>query len=111
MRFLTSMGNITLTIRKVDYTIACADGDEARVQRLGNQLNDHVSKLAQQFPRADDTLLLVMASLMILDSHAPTSTKKQSSNKAKPTVTEKDIGELSQRLRALIHQLKGGHES
>ena len=108
------MGNITLTIRKVDYTIACADGDEARVQRLGNQLNNHVSKLAQQFPRADDTLLLVMASLMILDSHAPSasaSTKKQPSNKAKPTVTEKDVGELSQRLRALIHQLKGGHES
>ncbi|MBC6444811.1 MAG: cell division protein ZapA [Alphaproteobacteria bacterium GM202ARS2] len=102
------MGNVTLTIRKVDYTVACADGDEARVLRLATQLNEHVSNLAQQFPRADDTMLLVMATLVILDSHDSESPPPRPSTKAPPPKpTDKDLTSLSQRLQALIDTIKG----
>ncbi|MBC6497526.1 MAG: cell division protein ZapA [Alphaproteobacteria bacterium GM7ARS4] len=92
------MGKIILTINKADYTIACTDGEEDHVRQLGALLNDKVAIFARQFPHAEDSLLLIMAGLMILDE------KKALMETS--SLTPQDIEQLTRRLEKATHTIE-----
>ena len=61
------MAQITVTINGRSYDVACDDGQEEHITRLGRYVEKKVAELAGQIGQVGDTRLLVMAALMLTD--------------------------------------------
>ena len=61
------MGSVQVTVNGRNYAVACDDGQEAHVARLGSYLEQKVGQLVKAVGQVGDARLLVMASLMITD--------------------------------------------
>lgn len=72
------MGKVNLEINGRKYALGCDDGEEERLLRLGNSLNERVQSLANQFGQIGDVRLLVMAGIMMEDELAELENASQS---------------------------------
>ncbi len=61
------MTQVSLKIGGQAYEIACDDGDEDKVRKLGTTLNTKVSELQAIVGHVGESRLLVMASLLLAD--------------------------------------------
>ncbi|HLZ68200.1 MAG TPA: cell division protein ZapA [Aliidongia sp.] len=61
------MGSVQVTVNGRNYSVACDEGQEAHVARLGSYLEQKVGQLVKSVGQVGDARLLVMASLMITD--------------------------------------------
>jgi cell division protein ZapA len=61
------MGSVQVTVNGRSYSVACDEGQEAHVARLGSYLDQKVGQLVKAVGQVGDARLLVMASLMISD--------------------------------------------
>lgn len=61
------MGTMHVSVYGKDYPIACDDGQEARLGKLVQQVNERISKLAREMGRGPETTLLVFTTLMLAD--------------------------------------------
>jgi len=64
------MAEVTLTLNGRSYRIACADGQEPHIERLGAYIEGKLQTLVQQVGQRGDALLLAMVNLMIADELA-----------------------------------------
>jgi len=48
------MGKVTLDINGRNYAMGCEDGEEERLLRLGQKLDDRVAEMANQFGQIGD---------------------------------------------------------
>jgi len=64
------MGQVSITIRGRAYQIACDDGQEAHLARLGRYLDQRAEQLASAGGGISDPLLLVMVGLVVADELA-----------------------------------------
>ena len=61
------MGKVSLDINGRKYAMGCEDGEEERLLRLGQKLDDRVNQMANQFGQIGDLRLLVMAGITLMD--------------------------------------------
>jgi len=61
------MGKVSLNVNGRKYSMGCEDGEEDRLMRLGQKLDDRVNQMANQFGQIGDVRLLVMAGITMLD--------------------------------------------
>lgn len=61
------MGKVSLDINGRKYAMGCEDGEEERLLRLGQRLDDRVNQMANQFGQIGDLRLLVMAGITMMD--------------------------------------------
>lgn len=61
------MAKVSVTINGRKYQIACEDGQEAHLSRLGAYVDRRISELVASVGQVGDSQLLVMASLLIAD--------------------------------------------
>ena len=61
------MGKVSLDINGRKYAMGCEDGEEERLVRLGQKLDDRVAEMANQFGQIGDLRLLVMAGITLMD--------------------------------------------
>ena len=61
------MAEVSITLRGRSYQIACEDGQEAHLSRLGRYLDERAGQLLEQTGPVSDSMLLVMVSLLIAD--------------------------------------------
>lgn len=61
------MAKVSVTINGRKYQIACEDGQEAHLSRLGAYVDRRISELVASIGQVGDSQLLVMASLLIAD--------------------------------------------
>ena len=61
------MGKVSLDINGRKYAMGCEDGEEERLLRLGQKLDDRVAQMANQFGQIGDLRLLVMAGITLMD--------------------------------------------
>ncbi len=61
------MAEVSITLRGRTYQIACEDGQEAHLMRLGRYLDERAEQLLQSTGSVSDNMLLVMMSLLIAD--------------------------------------------
>ncbi len=61
------MAKVNLEINGRKYALGCDDGEEPRLQRLGEKLDARVRTLADQFGQIGDVRLLVMAGITMTD--------------------------------------------
>jgi len=61
------MAHVTVTINGRQYQVACDDGQEAHLARLGAYVDNRVQELVAAVGQAGDARLLVMVSLLLAD--------------------------------------------
>lgn len=61
------MGKVSLEINGRKYALGCDDGEEERLERLGERLDERIKTLANQFGQIGDIRLLVMAGITMTD--------------------------------------------
>ena len=64
------MAQITVTVNGRDYQVACDDGEEGRLAKLGTALDSRIKKLTAVAGQIGDARLLVMVSLLLADELA-----------------------------------------
>ena len=67
------MGQVSITIRGRQYQIACDDGQEAHLARLGRYLDQKADQITASAGAVGDALMLVMVSLTVADELADAS--------------------------------------
>jgi len=77
------LGQVSISIRGRQYQIACDDGQEAHLARLGRYLDQRAGQVAASAGSVSDALLLVMVSLMVADELADMSAELDSLNAAR----------------------------
>ncbi|OHC75820.1 MAG: hypothetical protein A3G18_12750 [Rhodospirillales bacterium RIFCSPLOWO2_12_FULL_58_28] len=61
------MAQVTVAINGRKYQIACDDGQEAHLARLGAYVDKRIGELVASIGQVGDARLLVMASLLVAD--------------------------------------------
>ncbi len=61
------MAQVTVTINGRDYQVACDDGQEAHLTRLGSYVDNRIGELSAAVGQVGDARLLVMVSLLLAD--------------------------------------------
>ena len=61
------MPQVTVQINGRGYQIACDEGQEAHLARLGNYIDNRIQELVASVGRIGDVRLLVMVSLLLAD--------------------------------------------
>ncbi len=65
-----AMGQVNISVNGRVYDIACDDGQEEHIKRLGAYLDGKVGELVTSVGQVGDARLLVMASLLVADELA-----------------------------------------
>jgi cell division protein ZapA len=63
------MANVSLSVNGRRYNLGCDNGEEERLERLGQRLDARVQALANQFGQIGDQRLLLMASITLMDEY------------------------------------------
>jgi len=61
------MGQVTLSVGGYSYGMACKDGEEGHMLRLGELLDQQVKQLVSAIGTASETRQLLMAGLVLAD--------------------------------------------
>ena len=61
------MAQVTVTINGHEYQVACDDGQEAHLARLGSYVDNRAGELSAAVGKVDDARLLVMVALLLAD--------------------------------------------
>jgi cell division protein ZapA (FtsZ GTPase activity inhibitor) len=59
------MALVNISIRNCDYQVVCNDGEEVNVKFLADSLARRIDKLAINYAKANDSLLLLIAALTV----------------------------------------------
>jgi cell division protein ZapA len=61
------MAQVTISIDGKAYKMACDEGQEAHLEKLGTRFDQYVSHLKSAFGEIGDQRLLVMSGVMVMD--------------------------------------------
>lgn len=61
------MGQVAITIKGSNYQIACDEGQEERLTRLGAYVDERTTELVKSVGDVGDMRLMVMTSLLVTD--------------------------------------------
>ena len=95
------MSNVTISIAGRQYTIACAEGEEAHIQKLGKSIDNKLAAMPNRAGQSEARLLLYGALLLADEAH-------ESSIRADhaDTATAEMLEGLAARLESLAQQLE-----
>lgn len=62
------MATVTVAINGQTYTLACRDGEEARLAELAEQVDAKAHELSRRLGQVGETRLMVMVALMMTDA-------------------------------------------
>ncbi|MEX2454062.1 MAG: cell division protein ZapA [Rhodospirillaceae bacterium] len=86
------MAQVGVNINGRDYQIACDDGQEEHLSRLGQYVDKRVKELVSAVGQVGDSRLLVMTSLLIADELAETYAALKKAQAAEPAQDAPDGG-------------------
>lgn len=103
------MGQVTLQINGRTYRLRCDDGQEDRLNELGDHLAHHVKSLKEDVGHIGEDRLLLMAGLMVADelwdARDEIASLKKKGGKLKPPKIAKEIEIAAERVEALKEKL------
>ena len=71
------MAQVSITINDRKYQVACDDGQEAHLTRLGNYVDKRLNELIAAVGQVGEARLLVMVSLLLTDELSDLYSKKE----------------------------------
>lgn len=109
------MAQVTVSINDRKYTVACDDGQEAHLSRLGGYIDRRVSELVAAVGQIGDAKLLVMVSLLIADElsdvYSEMETLKSGGKNAAAAADAEDrldrsLNRLAERIESIAERLE-----
>jgi cell division protein ZapA len=101
------MAQITLTVGGVNYPLACRDGEEAHLERLGEILNRKAQEAAGAVGNGGETRQLLLAGLLLADEWLELSEKQPvAAPPPAPIADPAPLRELAERLESLASRLE-----
>jgi len=88
---------VSLTVNQRSYTIACDEGEEDHLRELAAHVDSKVAELAESVGQAGEQRLLLMAALVITDSHFE--------NRALLEKRAQEIAELTESREELVRRV------
>ncbi len=113
------MGQVAITIKGNNYQIACDEGQEERLIRLGAYVDERTTELVKSVGDVGDMRLMVMASLLVTDKlfDAIAEIEKlraeaaQSKQSAPPAKTDESLSPLINAVAERIEDIAANLES
>lgn len=103
------MAQVTVSINGRKYTIACDDGQEAHLSRLGAYVDRRVGELVAAVGQIGDAKLLVMVSLLVADelsdAYSELETIKSGKGAAAAAAADDRLGESLTRIAGRIENI------
>ena len=99
------MAQVNIYINGRNYEIACDDGEETHVQKLGKYVDDKISELVARMGQVGDTRLLVMTALLITDELSDAYTKLESNGAEPVSNADADIGGAAEGIAILAKRI------
>ena len=93
-----AIGRAQIVVNGLSLSVACEPGDEARVERLGRDLDRRVRAMRNALPGAGDAKLLIAVALSLLDEAGGDE------GRASPDVQAR-LSELAERAEAAARSL------
>lgn len=101
------MGQVSITIRGRQYQIACDDGQEAHVARLGKYLDQQAEQVQKTTKNTfSDTLLLVMVGLLIADELSDVTADAQAAAQTQAAARAKSDQDVAAAIAALAQRVE-----
>ena len=106
------MGQVSVTVNNRTYQIACDDGQEAHLSRLGDYVNKRIDQLIASVGQVGESRLLVMVSLLLADElsdiHAQSSGSemKDENNSGRLDETSVFLEKLASRLEKIALEVE-----
>lgn len=100
------MSNVTLTIGGRHYTVACGEGEEAHIERLGQLIDGKLSALPNMAGQSEPRTLLFAALLLADELHEAQSGKASAPGNPSPAVAG-SLEALASRLERVADGLEG----
>lgn len=82
--------NVTVTINGKDYPMACAPGEERKVEALGARIDEVARQVAAASGGIGESRLLVMAALILTDQMKDLEDQLKAQGAAAPAVSSGD---------------------
>jgi cell division protein ZapA len=95
------MSQVSVTINGRQFRMACEDGEEARLLRLADDLDQRITRLRARFGEIGDTRLTVMAALTLSDELTET---KERLARLEPELAKLQEANVASAERALATQ-------
>jgi cell division protein ZapA len=61
------MGQVTVTLNGRTFRLTCADGEEARVLQLADEVGGRAQAIVEEFGQMSDDRVLLLAAIMLAD--------------------------------------------
>lgn len=103
------MAQVTVIINNRRYDIACDDGQEAHLTRLAQSLDKRVEELTASIGQIGDSLLLVMASLLVADELSEAHAELEAlrgDGKGPAAAAVPELERLADRIEAIAEKLE-----
>ena len=100
------MSNVTLSIGGRNYTVACAAGEEAHIEKLGRAIDGKLQGMPNLAGQSEARTLLFAALLLADELHEARSDGATASTEPSPAVAE-SLEALASRLESLAERIAG----
>jgi cell division protein ZapA len=106
------MAQVSIKINNRKYQVACDDGQEAHLTRLGNYVDKRLNELIAAVGQVGEARLLVMVSLLLTDELSDLhSEKEQNSGSATPSARDdEEACEAIEKLAERIENIAASYE-
>ncbi len=85
------MAQVTITINKREYAIACENGEEIQILKLGRMLDEKAKVLTDALGHINESQLLAMVGLLMADELTELRKSAQSNVLPQPSIIEKEV--------------------
>ncbi len=108
------MAQVSITINGRKYQVACDDGQEAHLKRLGDYVDKRLNELVAAVGQVGDSRLLVMVSLLLADElsdlYAESQSHKSDSEGASSARAEEELGAIVEKMAERIENIAASIE-
>ena len=110
------MAQVTITIDRREYAIACENGEELQILKLGRMLDEKAKSLTNALGHINETQLLAMVGLLIADelietkksiSQAPTT----NTNLKSSSISDEELNNIDETFSSSIKTLSNAIKS
>ena len=100
------MAQVNIYINGRNYEIACDDGEQDRVQKLGEYVAEKFSELVARMGQVGDTRLLVMTALLIADELSDTYAKLEGNDAGSDSPADADQATAAEGIAILVKRIE-----
>jgi cell division protein ZapA len=99
------MAQVSIKINDRKYQVACDDGQEAHLTRLGNYVDKRLNELIAAVGQVGEARLLVMVSLLLTDELSDLHSEKEH-NSGSATPSARDDEEACEAIEKLAERIE-----